>query len=117
MKKGETVFNFGDFGQLFYMIIKGTVSVHVLTFQDKRFIDDNELEDTKALLRSQHFGAKKRKESDLSEIARKKITWFHPHKNYQGSTVVYRVKMLRNVSEMSEGEAFGEIALMDDKER
>ena len=29
MKKGQTVFNFGDFGSLFYMIIKGSVSVHV----------------------------------------------------------------------------------------
>ena len=41
-KPGDTIFNFGDYGSLFYLIISGKVSVHVPTLVIYRFKSQNE---------------------------------------------------------------------------
>lgn len=127
-KQNEVVFNYGDQGDLFYVILKGKVSVKVPTIVYKE-LDENQLYE---ILNTEDPEWKnwiltytiannvpqEHREKSLASMRRPSmIKKVKPKVEETSTKKMYRINYLKHVAELQAGDGFGELALMNNKPR
>lgn len=119
LRQNDLVFNYGDEGSWFYIVIQGWVGVKVPNMMNLemtppkliKFLNDNRKD---VILERSHFhiDISKNKNDDLFEFIQTQL-----QNANQEEVKSYDICILKEVAQLSEGSSFGELSLLESQPR